>query len=533
MPGAAEPTFSQPWRCAEWWIDAAIVALAAVLRLAWLNLKPPHFDEGVNGWFVDSITHTGIFQYDPSNFHGPLHFYVLFVAQTLLGRAPWVLRLPLALASLGAVVLVLRGYRRFFPKSVCRWAALAMAVSPGMVFYGRYAIHESWLVLFQMIAVWGLLRLWQDGSRRGLWAVGMGVAGMILTKETWIIHGIALALAVPAIWLWERWSPSTPEPVAIQKWSAIEAGNVAAVTLALIVFFYSACLLDPASLRGIFDAYAIWTDTGMTSASGHEKPWTYWFQLMSVYEWTALIGLAASAGLLWPHADRRARFLAIATGGTFAGYCIVAYKTPWCLISIIWPFFFFFGQAVGWTRHRVDNWISGVGAALVCAFSFSASVDLNFRHYAGSDDQPDYAEPYVYVQTRRDIDLLLGPLRWLEKRDPMALHRSAHVIQPEQHPLRWLLGDYTQITWDDEAGNPEPMDATWLLVDATAVDRIEDALQHDYFKTPLRLRGMAPDTQMLYLRADTFRDYFPGREPEFVTAEGELLRDLEEEKEAK
>jgi hypothetical protein len=405
-----------------------------------------------------------------------------------------------------------------------------MALSPGMVFYGRYAIHESWLVLFQMLTMWGLLRLWQDGSRRGLWAVGMGVAGLILTKETWIIHGIAVALAVPTLWILEKWSPSAPGPIAARKWTMNDAGNVAAASLGAIVFFYSACLLDPASLRGILDAYAIWTDTGMTSASGHEKSWSYWLQLMSIYEWTALIGLAASVALMWPHTNRQARFLAITGAGAFAGYCLVPYKTPWCLISMIWPFFFFFGQAVEWTRYHVDRWICGLGAGLVCAFSLSASVDLNFRQYAGSDDQPDWAEPYVYVQTTTDLELLLGPLRWLEKVDPMALHRPAHVIMPEHHPFRWLLGDYTRITWDEADGNPEPMDATWLFVDATAVDRIEDALQQDYFKTPLRIRGMAPDTQMLYFDAETFRPYFPGREPEFVSAEGELLRELEEEK---
>ena len=50
-------------------------------------MKPPHFDEGVNGWFVDQMTQTGFYHYDPTNYHGPFHFYVLFLAQTLLGQA--------------------------------------------------------------------------------------------------------------------------------------------------------------------------------------------------------------------------------------------------------------------------------------------------------------------------------------------------------------------------------------------------------------------------------------------------------------
>jgi len=90
-----------------------------------------------------------------------------------------------------------------------------------------------------------------------------------------------------------------------------------------------------------------------------------------------------------------------------------------------------------------------------------------------------------------------------------------------------MLGDFTQITWEDEDAGHDPMDADWLLVDETAVSRVEEYLHGEYFKTPLQLRGMAPERSVLYLGANTFRDYFPGREPEFVAAEAVLLRDLE------
>src|SRR3954468_18176016 len=79
------------------WAEIAIIVAALALRLLCLEMKPPHFDEGVNGWFVDRMTEQGFYEYDPTNFHGPLHFYVIFLAQTLLGRHAWALRLPVAL----------------------------------------------------------------------------------------------------------------------------------------------------------------------------------------------------------------------------------------------------------------------------------------------------------------------------------------------------------------------------------------------------------------------------------------------------
>src|SRR4030095_13078844 len=102
------------------WVDLLILLLAAVLRLWAFSLKPAHFDEGVNGYFVDQITKNGFYHYDPTNFHGPLHFYILFVMQTLFGREIWALRLPLAVAGVGCVALLLFAFRRHFSTTACR-----------------------------------------------------------------------------------------------------------------------------------------------------------------------------------------------------------------------------------------------------------------------------------------------------------------------------------------------------------------------------------------------------------------------------
>src|SRR5216110_3481451 len=139
------------------WMFWGILGLAAALRILFLGIKPPHFDEGINGWFVDQMVKDGFYRYDPTNYHGPLHFYLLFLSQTLFGRNLYALRLPVVLASIGSVCLALR-FEPFVGRAVSRMAALAMAVSPGFVFYGRYSIHEVWLVLFLMLLILGLLR---------------------------------------------------------------------------------------------------------------------------------------------------------------------------------------------------------------------------------------------------------------------------------------------------------------------------------------------------------------------------------------
>src|SRR5436309_1123141 len=54
------------------WTPWLIIALGAFLRILLLGMKPPHFDEGINGWFVDQMVKNGYYHYDPTNYHGPL-----------------------------------------------------------------------------------------------------------------------------------------------------------------------------------------------------------------------------------------------------------------------------------------------------------------------------------------------------------------------------------------------------------------------------------------------------------------------------
>src|SRR3954452_14475765 len=104
------------------WRPWLIVGFAAILRFLLLGMKPPHFDEGINGWFVDQMVRNGFYRYDPTNYHGPLHFYVLFVFKILFGRNTWALRMPVVLVSIACIYLTLK-FATFFGRNVARLAA--------------------------------------------------------------------------------------------------------------------------------------------------------------------------------------------------------------------------------------------------------------------------------------------------------------------------------------------------------------------------------------------------------------------------
>ena len=508
-----------------------IVALALVLRLLWLGMKPPHFDEGVNGWFIDQMARHGYYSYDPGNYHGPFHFYVLFLAQTLLGRSVAAMRLPLVLVNAATVWLVLQ-YRRFLPWRACVFAALAFAVSPGMLFYSRYAIHEPWLVFGMVLGVWGAAEMWKCGTARGLWAAALGVTLMLLTKETHLLHLSAFGLAVGTLALLEKGRPSEegglPRLPAAQRWSRGTLADVLAVCLLLLVFFYSGGLLDPAPWHRLagnfFKAFAVWGKTGVQE-SGHAKPWFYWLQLLARYEWPALIGLAWSVRALWPGMNRMVRLLAIYGCGALTAYSLVPYKTPWCVVSVLWPFFFVFGAAVDAALAR-KAWLPLLTCVALLGGSLAEAARLNYFRPT-EPGEAVLARPgmpralrafltlpsYVYVQTTNDYFRLTRPLDALLALDPAGAHLTGHVLLSSYHPLPWALGALTNVGYYDKEP-PQGADAGFIVAEEEQIARLEGQLKEAYFVCPFQLRD-AMSGGKLYLNAARFAPVFPGRKPEF------------------
>ncbi len=487
------------------WTPWLIIALAAFLRVLLLGIKPPHFDEGINGWFVDQMTKTGFYRYDPTNYHGPLHFYILFVAQTLFGRNVWALRMPVVLASISCVWLAFK-FQPFVGRTTARLAALAMAISPGFVFYGRYSIHEVWLQLFSMLFILGLLGLWRVGSANYLWCAGLGIAGMILTKETYIIHLGCATLAGGVAWISHKITPGEDADPAAQTWTYGELAAVLAVGLGAIVFFYSGTFMNWPGLKGLYQTFGTWFETG-SKGNGHEKPWYYWLMLIGRYEFTIALGLLAALVAQWLR-PLSLRYLAIYGAGTLMAYSIVHYKTPWCIISIVWPFLFLFGAIpllvpAAWRRLS----LALMGAVL--AFSLISSIRLNF--YRCTTD----TEPYVYVQTYNDIFKLTEPLLSLAERNPTYYQLIGHMIRTSAYPLPWVLGDFPRIGYYEKDNMPTALDADFLVVQEDKIAEVEGKLQASYYTQFFTIRPYQ-DTSKLYLSAKVFKDFFKGKVPDFT-----------------
>jgi uncharacterized protein (TIGR03663 family) len=148
-----------------WWIGCAVVLLvAALFRIVALELKPLHHDEGVNGFFLLGLLRHGSYQYNPSNYHGPTLYYftlpLAYFTDSHHALATWVLRSVTVAFGLATVWLAL-SLRRYIGAVGTLACAALLAVSPGMVFFSRYYIHEMLFVFFTLGIVIGALRFYE------------------------------------------------------------------------------------------------------------------------------------------------------------------------------------------------------------------------------------------------------------------------------------------------------------------------------------------------------------------------------------
>ncbi len=523
-PAESSPAFAGVRRYLPHWQDAlagkdwvpwAILGLAVFLRFLLLGMKPPHFDEGINGWFVDQVVKNGFYKYDPTNYHGPLHFYVLLLSQNLFGRNLWALRLPVVLVSIGSLWLIFK-FEPLVGRNASRIAALAMAISPGFVFYGRYAIHEVWLQLFSTMFILGLLGLWKFGRLNYLWYAGMGLAGMILTKETYAIHLACAILAIPALAVSYALSRVPDAKPAKQTWTWIDLGMVLGVGAAAIIFFYSGTFLNWDGVKGLYLAFKAWTETG-TAGHGHEKAWDYWFKIMgpsweaggenfTAYELPMLAGLILCL-FCQKFKNLSVRYLAIYGVGSLVAYSYVKYKTPWCIISFGWPFLFVLGAWVLLVRPKNLRKVYVAMGVLLC-FSLGRSIWLNYFRCSSP------TETYAYVQTYNDI-FKLKPLLTLAKRDPAYYHLTGHLIRSSVYPLPWTLGDFDRVGYYEGGNMPANLDGDFLLVQEDKIKDVESKLKGTYYTEMMTLRNYQEPSK-IFFSAKVFKEFFPGKAPDFV-----------------
>jgi uncharacterized protein (TIGR03663 family) len=184
-----------------------VTGLALALRLPQLDLRPMHNDEGVNAMRFRTLWVDNDYRYDPNEFHGPTLEYATTLSAWLSGSRDFdqfgeaTYRLVTVAFGAGLILLLLL-LADGLGKAEVMWAGLLTAISPAMVFYSRYYIHEMLLVFFTaltLVAAWRYVKTKTVG-----WALlsGAGLGLMFATKETFVFAMFSMVAAVACAIAW-------------------------------------------------------------------------------------------------------------------------------------------------------------------------------------------------------------------------------------------------------------------------------------------------------------------------------------------
>lgn len=382
-----------------------IIIFIILSRLIFLNIRPLHHDEGVNYFFAKQIMDTGTFKYDALNYHGPLYFFALWLSFIIFGVSEFSLRLPAAIFGIVLIITILfirskQNYNKYI-------LSLFLLISPSILFYSRYSIHESAFILFSFLSIYSFTRILETKNLNNLPLFASSLALLITTKETGII--ILLILFILSIINFKE----------IKKIKPKENVNIIILSITFFLLIYMILFTSFfTNLNGLVDSvksYLPWTERGFTE-QGHQKPFNYYLLLILQYEFPLFI--LALLGLFYACKNRKNIFLrniSIWFILTFIIYSLINYKTPWLIINITLPMTILAASGLNLIKKTKLKIILILITIIYLAFF---SIYFNFIHPWQSDN------PFAYVHTDPDVLNLIKELNQNYKQNSSILIAS-------------------------------------------------------------------------------------------------------------
>lgn len=153
------------------WFPATLETLLVVLLLL-AAIVSRFYDLGARAMSHDEINHVvptfslysgNGYQYDPMS-HGPLQYHMMGLSYALFGDTDFTTRIPAALFSVATIALAMLAFRRYLGRTGAILAGLLFLISPIMLFYGRYARNEAYIVVWGLLTLYTTLRYLEHGK---------------------------------------------------------------------------------------------------------------------------------------------------------------------------------------------------------------------------------------------------------------------------------------------------------------------------------------------------------------------------------
>jgi uncharacterized protein (TIGR03663 family) len=492
------------WQKYYAYIFITLFIISALIRLPDLALRPMHGDEAVNAVKFGDLLESGTYSYDPQEYHGPtLYYFTLFstwihsigVYEDLTEFSLRIIPVLFGLLTIVSLFFL----RKALGLQILILSAFFMTISPAVVYYNRYYIHETLLVFFGMaIIVFGYLHI-QKGKAVTAILTGVFLGLMISTKETWIIFVAAMVLSLL---------------LTFGGRTIIKALNLRSVLIMLLsaififILFYSSFFKNP---KGIWDALVSYNNYVHRAASNdiHIHPWFFYLKLLLFFKhdllhfWSeGLMVVLAAVGIVLvirKHTESSEdalflKFIAYFTIVLITIFSLIPYKTPWNLLGFMPGLAILSAFAIMelhsiWSKNKTGY----IFISLIIVGSMHLlwqCILLNYLYPASP------VNPYVYAHPGVDVFTIKEKVEQVVLSHPEGNDLHIQVIAPNNDywPLPWYFRCYNRVGWWDHISDEESPASVIIL----AADEEPALINWLYEKPP-------PGQRNLYL--PLFDDY--------------------------
>ena len=423
----------------------AILAIAILSRFIFLSSRPVHHDEGMLAYFAWKLAQEKDYIYTPQ-IHAPILFYVQAIIFKLFKAGDYTLRVAPAIFGI-ILIFIPIFFSRQIGKNKALFLALAFLISPFFLYYSRFLVHSSMVVVFWLAFIFTLRSFFIKPDPVNFYLCFVYLAGAFGTSETtYIFLASVVGFIVPAL-IFMR-----PETLKILRRTIlfirenpvdIIVGPLLFITLWVLIYSvgftnYKSLLISLPNPFNENSGLGFWLAQHPKRLGS--QPWYYYLNLAFIYEPLVLAGSVAGIISLFKKRTPFFLFLGWLVATTLVGFSIAGEKFPWLFLCPLMPLtvFSIWYLAGVWQKMNIALKIIVVILALFTAFG---AVRLNYFLAA------DTNELAVYVQTPLSFRKIKSEIT-----QNCILSKSNECVLIDQQitwPLSWDFRDFSSLYISD------------------------------------------------------------------------------------
>jgi hypothetical protein len=238
--------------------------------------------------------------------------------------------------------------------------------------------------------------------------------------------------------------------------------------------------------------------------AGHEKEFLHWSKLMGQNELAILAGFALAFYYL--RKNRWIVFYGVFSFFVWLIYSLIPYKTPWCIISLLWPFAIVAGFGVDEFLKKSKRNVQALVLAGFAGLFIFESVQLYKLQFR---DPIEMEHPFVYVNSTYQMKEFISKIQGMMKADPLLRERPVQIGAEESWPFPVVFSEFYTLNYQKYPVEVMP-DAIIYIVDTKEKQLFEEKLaprKAEYQNFLLETR-QGRDRTLVYVKKDLFQNVF-------------------------